>query len=389
MKTLTITWISYNNYGTLLQAYALQQKLEQLGCSNTILYDAEALNRQFAGKDYKKPQPDPQTLTEKLIRLLRTPGRLTRRLSARFDMERYKKPYHASWDAMEDFRAQDLKIHYGASMDELEQLDLEYDAYVCGSDQVWSVHTNMFNPFYYLNFTAKPRIAYAPSMGTDNIPPETADEIRELLQDFTAVSVREETCAQRLREITGRDVSWVLDPTLLHRRSFWEQFSDGVQIPNEKYLLCYFLGNRPWYFDYAQAMARKLKLKLLLIPSTWDYLQYPFTARFGVGPREFVALFRNAAFVLTDSYHGSIFSTIFEREFLYLQRFRDDDPRSQNIRVESLFGGLGLSQRIVSTDTKPTRPAPIDYRAVNKKLAAMRRFSEDYLKTSLDAAENS
>ena len=385
MKTLTITWSSYNNYGTLLQAYALQQKLEQLGCENEILYDAEVLRRQFAGKDRRKAAENgSDSLGQKLARLLRCPGRLGRKALSRTNAAAYQRPFTASREASEAFRREALKIRYDVPVEEFSGLDRDYDAFVCGSDQVWSVFDEVFNPFYYLDFTAKPKIAYAPSMGTDRIPPQRAEQIRALVQDFTAISVREESSARRLEEITGRAVSWVLDPTLLHERSFWEQFTDGAEAPSGKYLLCYFLRNQPWYFDYAMTLARKMKLKLVLIPSDWEYLQYPFITGFGVGPREFVNLFRNAAFVLTDSYHGSIFSTIFDRDFLYLQRFRDDDPESQNIRIHSLFGALGLGDRIVTQDRKPARITPIDFGAVHATLANLRRSSITFLRESLE-----
>ena len=385
MKTLTVTWSSYNNYGTLLQAYALQQKLEQLGFENEILYDAEVLQRQFAGKDRRKPEAHAANGPEqKLLRLLRCPGRLGRKFLSRTNGAAYQKPFAESRKASDAFRREALKIRYDVPVEEFSSLDRDYDAFVCGSDQVWSVFDEVFNPFYYLDFTAKPKIAYAPSMGTDRIPPQRAEQIRALVQDFTAISVREETCARRLEEITGRAVSWVLDPTLLHGRSFWEQFTDGAEAPGGKYLLCYFLRNQPWYFDYAMTLARKMKLKLVLIPSDWEYLQYPFITGFGVGPREFVNLYRNAAFVLTDSYHGSIFSTIFEKDFLYLQRFRDDDPESQNVRIQSLFGALGLTSRIVTQDRKPAKINPIEFDAVSTKLTQMRRSSTAFLRESLE-----
>ena len=387
MKTLTVTWNTYTNYGTQLQAYALQQKLEQLGHENQILSDAEILKRQFAGKDRRKPVEESAAPANKLVRLLRCPGRISRKLLARRDPLEYSKPFSQSKQASTSFRRDFLNIRYDVPVDELSRLNEDCDAFVCGSDQVWSVFEDVFNPFYYLDFASKPKIAYAPSMGTDKIPPQTAEKIQALLRDFTAVSVREAACAARLEEIIGRKVSWVLDPTLLHERSFWEQFTDGVEVPKKKYLLCYFLENRPWYFEYAQTLARKLKLKLLLIPSDWEYLQYPFVAKNGVGPREFAALYRGASFVLTDSYHGSIFSTIFEKDFLYLQRFRDTDPRSQNIRIQSLFGALDLTHRIVSQDHKPEKPDAIDFGKVYEKLAEMRRASNAYLRESLASIE--
>ena len=95
--------------------------------------------------------------------------------------------------------------------------------------------------------------------------------------------------------------------TLLHDPAFWRSFTDSVKPKRQAYLLCYFLESRDWYFDYAETLAKKLRLRLLLLPNRREHLSRAWADRSAVGPREFVARFRDAAYVLTDSYHGSIF----------------------------------------------------------------------------------
>lgn len=354
MKTATVTWINYNNYGTLLQAYALQKAIEQLGHENEIISDAEVL-KAFRAAHPGKPRPivrlELEGLSDKLLRVAGEPGRVLRSILARTSQEAYAMPYESSQNACDIFRREKLKIRNDISPRELPELNGQYDAFVCGSDQIWSVFEENFNPYYYLDFVTGKKIAYAPSLGTDRIPEETAAKIRELLRDFSGLSAREEASARQLAEITSREVPWVCDPTLLHDRSFWADFAGDVAPVGKKYLLCYFLEDKPWYFSYARELSKKLGLTLLLIPNKWEHLQHSFVVKKPVGPETFVSLFQHADYVLTDSYHGSIFSMIFEKDFQYLQRFAEEDPYSQNIRVESLFGYLGLKDRVVKQDS--------------------------------------
>jgi len=386
MKTATVTWITYNNYGTLLQAYALQKAVQMLGHENVILSDKEILKEFRASRPKnvlpKRQEPVPEPQTARLKRILKDPGRLWRMVLARKDPERYEYPYEASEKACDEFREEQLLVRHDVRGDALAALNEEYDAFLCGSDQIWSPRELNFNPYYYLDFAQKKKIAYGPSLGTDKIPEDKAETIKSLLQDFEGLSVREDISAEQLTELTGRDVRWVADPTLLHDKTFWTEFASGVKQKKKKYLLCYFLENKAWYFDYARKVSQKMGLKLLLIPNRWDYLQHSFVADFAVGPKEFVALFRDASYVLTDSYHGSIFSLIFEKQFQYLQRFAENDVNSQNVRIQSLFGLLELEDRIIAGTARPD-PTETKYPDILQKLRIFREESRGFLADSM------
>lgn len=391
MKTATVTWITYNNYGTLLQAYALQKFVEQLGHENEILSDAVIL-KEFRETHPTAPRPAPEKAIaapakNRLGALLSNPRRLGRVLVSHLNREKYQYPYEAIERKCEEFKAKELKIRQGVSGKMLSELNAAYDAFLCGSDQVWSAFDSIFNPYYYLDFVTKKKIAYGPSLGTDRIPEGTAEKIRELLSDFDAISVRERVSAEQLRDLTGRDVEWVCDPTLLHDRTFWSSFAAGAEHPKGRYLLCYFLENREWYFDYAKKLADRLHLKIRLIPNKWEFLRNENVLTYGIGPKEYVALFENAAYVLTDSYHGTIFSLLFQKDFLHLQRFSDEDPNSQNIRVETFLGYLGLTERIGKYNS-PMYDDELrikDYKNILDRLQQLRRQSQDYLECSFSA----
>lgn len=393
MKIGTVTWITYQNYGTVLQAYALQQAVHRLGHENEILSDREVLAEHRRLHPYEKAKPaEPdaagQGTAARGLGLLRQPRGLLRALKARLDREGYAAPYEESQKAIAAFIEQDMRVRWELSPDSLAALNGDYDAFLCGSDQIWSLRPADFNPYYFLSFAKKPKLAYAPSLGTDRISDERAAELAGLLQDFSALSVRESRSAEQLSALLGREVTWAADPTLLHDRAFWEDFCRAVPKRGGKYLLCYFLEDRAWYFRYAEALAKKLRLRLLLLPSRWEHLRRGCVDTGVICPREFVARFRDAAFVLTDSYHGSIFSLLFEREFEYLLRFRSDDPNSQNLRIESLFGLLSLEGRIVTEDgPQAIRPEPMNYPELREKLAGFRETSLHYLSDGLSAIQ--
>lgn len=208
--------------------------------------------------------------------------------------------------------------------------------------------------------------------------------ILEYLKDFAAIAVREQQSAFQLSQWMNQQVDWVLDPTLLYNSDFWREFANGIQAPRKKYLLCYFLGKREWYFKYAQQMAKQLRLKLVLIPSWVEFVNYKETYRQGVGPKEFVALFRDAEFILTDSYHGSIFAIQFEKKFLHFKRFNDQDSNCQNIRIYSLFTALGLEKLILQQKNFAKNDIiDIHYQSINDRLSYYRKQSREYIKHNI------
>lgn len=394
MKIAVVTWTSYPNYGTVLQAYALQQAINQLGYENEILSDEEVLRvfrREHPYESAEKQADDAQQQSriQRVFALLRRPGRLLRAVRRRIDPEGFAAPYERSQKAVSDFVAEALCLRLDVRPEDLDRLNGDYDVFLCGSDQIWSVRPVNFNPYYFLKFVKKPKFSYAPSLGTDQIPSEKGAEIALLLKDFTAVSVRESRSAEQLSELLQREVAWVSDPTLLHDRAFWEAFCQSVPKRGRRYLLCYFLEDREWYFHYAQTLAKEMRLTLRLLPNRWEHLIRDCVEKKTVGPREFVAYFRDAAYILTDSYHGSIFSLLFEKDFQYLQRFRADDPGSQNIRVTSLFNRLGLQDRIVKQDVgaKPSYKIP-EYDKIKQKTVQFRASSKQYLETSFGSVKH-
>lgn len=395
MKVAIVTWTLYSNYGTYLQSYALQKYIERLGYENCIISDRSVL--QNSGKTFpsdiqnhieRKVSGVNESLGTRLKNLLRNPGRIKRILLARLDYKKYQKPYIESRAEFDRFRNSELKILEWDSFAAKESLNEQFDVFVCGSDQIWSVFEDKFNPYYFLDFVKKPKIAYGPSLGTDRIPDAIREKIKMLLEDFSAISVREELSAEQLTDLTGKKVKSVVDPTLLLEQDFWERFSANGQwqCKKQKYLLCYFLENKSWYFTFAERLAKRLRLKIVLIPSRYEFISSSYITKEVVSPRNFVSWIQHASYVLTDSYHGCIFSIIFKKNFYCLQRFAGNDPFSQNIRIQSLFSRLNMNDRILTEEKNSLRTLPdeINYTAVNLILEPYRRESGQYLKHALE-----
>lgn len=397
MKTATITWITYNNYGTLLQAYALQTYLRQEGISNDIISDSNIiklpirnLKQDIQSSESPASSADKCRLGKNMKRIKKYalhPVDFVKALHSLALDKREILEQQRFLDAqkmLEAFKNNRLNIVYGLQREDMASLNQRYDAFLCGSDQIWSVLDQNFDGYYYLNFAKKKKISYAASIGTDQIDQPHCAQIKAWLNDFSAISVREIQTAKQLSELTRRNVKWVADPTLLHEKAFWTEFSTDAICPQENYLLCYFLSDKPWYFEYASAVAKYLKLKIIMIPTNAKQMRRKECYQNTVDPTGFVSLIHHAQFVLTDSYHGSIFSILFEKNFLYLKRFNDSDQNCQNIRILSLFERVGLLNRIVEGKKfSPDDLKPINYRAIDDILRVFREQSREFLRDAL------
>lgn len=381
MRTATITWITYSNYGTNLQAFALQSFLKKHSIENVIISDENMI-------PYKVDILPPKKKSGiDLWAYLTHPWRIA--MKCYYDFQNFRsirssKPYYSSQRKILKFKNEKLDIVYGVNRENVREKCEQFDLLFCGSDQIWSTFPQNFDGYYYLDFTQKKKIAYSCSIGTEKIPLDKQEQIVKWLKDFKAVSVREKITSDQLTFLTGKKVKWVCDPTLLFDSSFWENIATR-KICRKKYLLCYFLEDKDWYYERAKKYARKNGLKILLIPSNISLNKRRIYQPQNIGIEEFVGLFCEADYVMTDSYHGSIFSLIFNKQFTYFKRFSDDDPISQNIRIYSLFEYLGIMNRIQSENEEDIScDNLIDYKAINQLIEVFRNESIKFLTEALE-----
>ena len=262
------------------------------------------------------------------------------------------------------------------------------DALISGSDQVWA--PMWYDPHYFLDFCPEnaKKIAYAASFGRNHIDsPVLRDKMARDIAAFAHISVREREGVDLVRRLTGRDAAWTLDPTLLLDAGRWQAFEAGGRAPDEPYLLCYLLGGRPENWRRAREIAAARGLKLAVIPyltadlDKGDY-RYP-----DAGPEDFLRLFRGAAFVCTDSFHGVAFSILNRRPFAAFERNASRSERMSG-RITSLLELARLQDRFIpdggSDAAVPDRP--IDFDGAHRRIAAARAQSLAFLKGALEEA---
>lgn len=305
-STATVTWITWRNYGTFLQAYALQQVLLRHGYRNYIISDASHVR-------------EPHLSWKQQLCLL---------LQGRYDWSRF---------AYERFKRRYLLIREPGDAPEV-------DVHICGSDQIWSPYLE-FDPYYYLDFVRGKKIAYAPSTGTGFSTPEYRENVLRYLPSFAHLSARERCGAEMLSTLLQRPVETVLDPTLLLSGDEWRQLKRRVR--RRKFLLCYFLTDQAWYVDYARRYADTHGLRLIVLATQPSYRRMA-DVFLHAGPSEFLSYIDEADMVLTDSFHATIFSILLQTPFACFKRFEDGAWRDQNPRVRELLGLLGLAEYLIS-----------------------------------------
>lgn len=350
-RTATVTWISYRNFGTYLQAYALQRTLNKFGVRNFILSDKRYVSiTGFRGLlwRFKNFVADRRDVNAVL----------------------YKR-----------FEEKFLKIDFCWSASDLDKC---YDIFICGSDQIWSPYLP-FNPYYYLGFTTKKKIAYAPSTGTGYSNDEYVNNVRSYINSFSHIAVREEDGAEMLSRFIDKDIKVVLDPTLLLDNNEWDNVENQSVVNLEgDYIICYFLTSNRWYINYAMEYAKQHRLRVKIFNTNPIYVDYGFEL-VDAGPCEFISYIKHASKVFTDSYHASIFSILYKKDFVTFKRFRDGGEKDQNARIANLFSKLGISDYFIgedSVDRVKLLSSP-DYNEVESRLTVFRGDSIQFLQDAI------
>lgn len=261
-----------------------------------------------------------------------------------------------------------------------------YDAFICGSDQVWNprFHGGKNDPGYFLQFASgKARtIAYAPSFGVSILPEPCKTNLAEYVGNIDFVSVREDSGARLLAEHAGIEAPVVVDPTLLLTASEWDSIAKKPEWLPDRYLAVYKFGERSEYDKLIKETARKLGLEIVNIPAAVDPV---FRTRWDVGPSEFLAIIRGAELVCTDSFHATVFSVVYRRPCIVFPRDVPDTAKSMNSRMEGLLRRLGLEARYAATPSEwaSALDADFDFDDVHGRLDDWRSFSMDFLDRAL------
>ena len=376
MKIAIMTRFHQDTYGTVLQAAALRLVLGKMGHEAYII--------QYIPEGSVVTLPS-DTVQEQLAWAVK---------QSRMDDRDPVLSGPDLSDAFSCFRDRFLRMtSFCATLSDLEALNESYDAFICGSDQIW--YPEYFDSHYYLDFVEDPErmVAYAPCiLEADQIDPCIKHQMKKLISRFIHLSVREQDGRRLLDAQFGEKTEEVADPLLLIEDGQWDTLlagqSETDSTKEEPYLLAFFQGNHRTYWGAAQKLADRLKLNLRIIPWHVSDLTRDGAVRECVDPLRFVSLIRGASYICTDSFHATALSIRFRKEICCFDRYTERGQLWQNARIIHILDAVGLSERRYDSEAPLERYLKeIDYVPVNYKLDALLLKSRQYLETSLKEVE--
>ena len=337
-------WWSDDNYGQLLQCYALQKYLRDLGHEAYLIKyrpDNDIVNEPLIKKFYKVFNP------KKLYNFAK--NRINRK-----KLEIEKKNNDRQFELFrQKYIAQSPVIY--TSLKELQDNPPIADAYIVGSDQVWNFyhdfsHRKNLVHAYFLDYGSEKikRMAFAASWGRTEITDEEISEIKPLLKHFNYISVREESGIELCRRCGREDAEWCCDPTLLLNANIYRELYKGNEIRqiDERYLFLYMLGNKcDFNIRNVYEFAKKKNLKIVHVSGNNLYDNY---SKFFATIPEWLYLVDNAEYVITNSFHCGVFSTIFHKQFGIVPL--TGKAAGMNARMKSLFELRGTGERFIKND---------------------------------------
>lgn len=351
-KVGVITFHNYDNYGAILQSYALQRRLKELGTEPEIIdYHCEYISNPFRLVNLKK-----KGLFNYIYGAIGNICYIPRRRKCNMFRKnmKYSEPV---------FRG-----NMGKVAD-------KYDVYMAGSDQIWDYKLTNFDQTYFLDFVAegKKKCSYAASIGEHLPPEEYQKKYSELLKDFDEILVRESYGAEVVEKLTGKKPSCACDPTLLLTADEWNEMLVEPKVKG-KYILVYQLGINKDIVQFVKRLQKKTGCKVVYIPFPLIGL-LKCSCKIAIGPAEWMGLFKNAEYVVSDSFHGVVFSLLFNRPF-----FAKVDGHHKNRRVEELLKLINLSDRAFDRVTDDRLTEKIDFTYANQQLEKLRQESMNQLK---------
>jgi hypothetical protein len=364
MKTGLVTFHAAHHYGAMLQACALAKT------AAAVAGECELI-------DYVRPD---NLEAGRVFQRGFSPGVTARNLHSLLRYSAFRRRY----GRFENFVQEVMRLspERYLTIDEITAAPPRYDVTICGSDQIWNpfiFHEQRFDPVFFASFAQSGRkVAYAPSFGAAAVEGAVADELRGLVQGFSHLSAREARGAEILGRASGREVPVVLDPTLLMEKDEWAALAAPPPPEDKPYLLCYFVSPPGRLTRFINDIKRNRGAGAVQLAGTRRKAPGVGNVVFDAGPREFLSLFQNAAFVLTNSFHGAVFSILFEKPFVCSAGGGED---GQSSRTGNLLATLGLSGRLIANGE--TDITDIDYNSVGERLRAERERSMAYLRAAL------
>lgn len=357
-----LTYHACYNYGACLQAYALQQTIKKL-YPNCKIIDYQSKLLLDINHPFCKYPKHPKELIKNITRLP------------------YLKQLNKRAHLFEDFINNNLTLTQRCSTDDEVIKEVEkFDCIVCGSDQTWNLDPNIRyeTPLYYMNFPKKQkRISYATSFGSwVNQFPTREHELLPWIQQFDHLSMREESGVNMLRA-KGLKCEWVLDPTLLLTEEDYDKISDE-SIMKEPYVLLFSWDGSKESVELTKKISKKINCQSIFIVPPPRAMFCGIERKLDIGPKQFLSLIKNAKFIISNSFHGTVFSTIYHKPFISAIKNQVDPRRA------SLMKLFGLEDHLMSPDNYNLDTIfSTDFSKVEEKIKPYKDQSLNYLYNSL------
>ena len=365
------------NVGSALQAYALQHVVESLG------YECELIDYRYPTTEHLAYQQ--RIIQEQQLSLFELVLSVLRRIKSIFNKDSvnpfevfYKKHFHCT------------EHSYSTRLQLLTECP-EYDIYMSGSDQVWNPQYIGFDTSFLLDFAPEGarRISYASSFTINKLPNGFNNVYKKELMKFAHISVRERSGIKIVKELTGKDSVNVCDPTLLLSADQWSVLADQSMFKTDQhFILVYFMAYAynpyPEVFDYIDRVYKQLNLPIVFFNKPCEHKgRYKEISVHIKGPNEFLYLFSHADYVITDSFHGTAFSLIFQKPFITCIQSKE----SQDSRVTDLLDEIGAIDYAVVYNKKDELPSQTIDLNVVKKIEKYRKHSLDWLIKNIESKE--
>ena len=367
MKIKTITCHKVNNQGANLQAVALMHYLEDLGNDVEIIDYFPEYFKHFRPLYCGTPKYAANPVTRFAYICAKFPGRLKsyleyKKSDRKKNFEAFRDKYYRLTDTYESF-------------EELKANPPKADLYIAGSDQIWNtMMNNGKDPAYYLQFAPKntTTATYAASFSVSEIPDELKEQTKKYIKSIDFVSVREKSALKILDDLGILNGQAVLDPVFLLEKKQWSKIESNIKLDDE-YVLVYDFEGSDEVKNFAVKYAQKHNLRIYSLYKN-EYCDKSFE---NFGPDVFLSLIKNAEFIVSNSFHATAFSLIYEKEFAVIKR-----QEGINSRMVDLLESVGIDDRIVDSYQEFNA---IDFNLVKEKLEIEVEKSKDYLKEVLES----
>jgi len=361
-KAAIISLYGNNNFGNKLQNYAVQEVLKKQGLEVENIINFPFLNNKKG------------SLKNNILHYL---IKIKRRLL-------YKQNFDLGLDYSDTVEKQKAFLEFNNNINNTKKVFSflrvnefkKYDYYIVGSDQIWNPHFGGLRDLDLLTFTNKTKIALSASFGIDNIPDEYVEKTMFALNEFDAISVREEKGKEIINNlIPEKNVEVLVDPTMMINTHDWDKVSVKPQnMEEQKYVLCYFLGEiSQERKQLIEQISKKYNLKVINMLDKEDKFN-------DCGPGEFVYLESKASLILTDSFHSCVFAILYNNPFIVFNR--EGSKNNMSSRITTLLNKFELEDRLYKGKLQDNI-LECDFTKANTILSSEQKRAEKYIKEAI------